>query len=85
MNLDARMENGMKYSLSLKKELFARYTSKLEALNPMSVISRGYSAVFTDEGRLIKSVDQVEVGDRLNFKTVDGTVSAEVKGKIKNG
>lgn len=85
MNLDARMENGMKYSLSLKKEVFARYTSKLEALNPMSVISRGYSAVFSDGGQLIKSVDQVEVGDRLNFKTVDGTVSAEVKGKIKNG
>lgn len=85
MNLDARMENGMKYSLSLKKEVFARYTSKLEVLNPMSVISRGYSAVFSDSGQLIKSVDQVEVGDRLNFKTVDGTVSAEVKGKIKNG
>lgn len=85
MNLDARMENGMKYSLSLKKEVFARYTSKLEALNPMSVISRGYSAVFSDSGQLIKSVDQVEVGDRLNFKTVDGSVSAEVKGKIKNG
>lgn len=85
MNLDARMENGMKYSLSLKKEVFARYTSKLEALNPMSVISRGYSAVFSDGGQLIKSVDQVEVGDRLNFKTVDGSVSAEVKGKIKNG
>ena len=85
MNLDARMENGIKYSLSLKKEVFARYTSKLEALNPMSVISRGYSAVFSGGGQLIKSVDQVEVGDRLNFKTVDGTVSAEVKGKIKNG
>lgn len=85
MNLDARMENGMKYSLSLKKEVFARYTSKLEALNPMSVISRGYSAVFSDDGQLIKSVDQVDVGDVLNFKTVDGSVSAEVKGKIKNG
>ena len=59
-------------------------TSKLEALNPMSVISRGYSAVFADDGRLIKSVDQVSVGDRLNFKTVDGTVSTEVKGKVKN-
>ncbi len=85
MNLDARMENGMKYSLSLKKEVFARYTSKLEALNPMSVISRGYSAVFSDDGQLIKSVDQVDVGDVLNFKTVDGSVSAEVKGKTKNG
>ena len=85
MNLDARMESGMKYTTSLKKELFAKYTSKLEALNPMSVISRGYSAVFGDDGKLIKSVDQVEIGDRFNFRTVDGSVSAEVKGKVKNG
>lgn len=84
MNLDGRLENGMKYSVILKKERFAGATSKLEALNPMSVISRGYSAVFADDGRLIKSVDQVSVGDRLNFKTVDGTVSTEVKGKVKN-
>ncbi len=85
MNLDARLEGGMKYSVSLKKELFARYTSKLEALNPMSVISRGYSAVFSDDGKLIKSVDQLEIGDNFNFKTVDGSISAEVKGKMKNG
>ena len=84
MNLDSRLENGMKYSVVLKKQRFAALTSKLEALNPMSVISRGYSAVFSDDGRLIKSVDQVSVGDRLNFKTVDGTVSTEVKGKVKN-
>ena len=85
MNYDSRLESGMRYSLSLKKELFAKYTSKLEALNPMSVISRGYSAVFSDDGKLIKSVDQIEIGDKFNFKTVDGSVSAEVKGKTKNG
>lgn len=85
MNLDTRLEGGMKYSLTLKKEAFARSTSKLEALNPMSVISRGYSAVFSDDGTLIKSVDQLDIGDRFNFKTVDGSVSAEVKGKTKNG
>ena len=75
----------MKYVLSTKKEAFARHTSKLEALNPMSVISRGYSAVFANDGKLIKSVDQIEIGDSVNFKTVDGSVNAVVKGKEKNG
>ena len=85
INLDSRLENAMKYDLSLKKEAFARHTSKLEALNPMSVISRGYSAVFSDSGKLIKSVDQIDIGDSINFKTVDGDVNAVVKGKKKNG
>ena len=85
LNLDARLENAMKYNLSTKKEQFAKHTAKLEALNPMSVISRGYSAVFSDDGSLIKSVDQIEIGDSVNFKTVDGSVNAVVKGKNKNG
>ncbi len=85
MNLDARLENSIKYNLSLKKEAFTKYTSKLEALNPMSVISRGYSAVFADDGKLIKSVDEIEIGQSINFKTVDGSVNAQVKGKTKNG
>lgn len=85
INLDSRLEGGMKYTLSLKKEQFAWQTSKLEALNPMAVISRGYSAVFSDDGKLIKSVDTLDVGMGINFKLVDGTVSATVKGKSKNG
>jgi len=85
MGLDTRLENGIKYSLSLKREVFVRSTSKLEALNPLAVIARGYSAVFSDDGRLIKSVDQVEIGESINFKTVDGSVNAVVKGKIKDG
>ena len=44
----------------------------------MSVISRGYSAVFLDDGTLVKSVKQVNIGDDFAFSTSDG----EVKGKV---
>lgn len=85
VSLDKRLEGGMKYTLSQKQTVFARATSKLEALNPMSVISRGYSAVFDENNKLIKSVDQVNIGDTFSFRTIDGSVSGEVKGIVKNG
>ena len=65
------MENAAKLILENKKRLFISNTAKLETLNPMSVISRGYSAVFAEGGKLIKSVDQVEIGDKFSFMTTD--------------
>lgn len=52
--------------------------ASLEALNPLKVISRGYSAVYTTDGKLVKSVKDVKVNENVSFKTVDGSVSATV-------
>lgn len=57
---------------------------KLEALNPLSVISRGYSAVYTEDKALVKSVDQLKVGMKVSFKTSDGTADAVVEAVNKD-
>ena len=77
-------ENALKLILSTKKRQFETVTAKLGALNPMNIISRGYSAVFDDKGTLIKSVDQIAVGDDFSFMTVDGSVKGRVTEKRKN-
>ena len=79
LSLSERMENSALRLIDRKRQEFIKNTAKLEALNPMSVISRGYSAVFTDDGVLVKSVKQVNVGDEVSFKTADGSVRGEVK------
>ena len=55
-----------------------RVAAKLEALNPLSVISRGYSAVYDGERHLIKSVSQLNIGDCVTFRTADGSADANV-------
>ena len=77
LSLSGRLEQEMKLSLTNKRGQFASLTASLEALNPMSVISRGYSAVFDESGKLIKSVKQLDKGDRFTFRTVDGSVVGE--------
>lgn len=73
--LDSRMEK----ILERKKAMLGATTAKLDALNPLSVVSRGYSAVFDTDGKLVKSVEQTKVGQTVSFMLTDGKISAEVK------
>ena len=73
--LQSRMES----AIAAKRMQFQREVAKLEALNPLSVVTRGYSAVFDEQNRLIKSVHQIKEGDQISFMLTDGTVRAEVK------
>ncbi len=83
LSLAREMESAEKLLLGAKKQKFISLTAKLEALNPMSVISRGYSAVFTDDGKLIKSVEDINIGDEFSFMTTDGKVKGTVTDKEK--
>ena len=73
--LQSRMES----AIAEKRMQFQREAAKLEALNPLSVVTRGYSAVFDEQNRLIKSVHQIKEGNVISFMLTDGTVHAEVK------
>lgn len=70
--------------LERKKSSLVSHAAKLDALNPLSVVARGYSAVFNDEGKLIKSISQTKKGDMISFMVTDGKISAEVVCAEKN-
>lgn len=53
---------------------------KLNALNPLSVISRGYSYV-EHEGRVLNTKNAVDVGDKIRVRLSDGLIYATVDGK----
>lgn len=75
---EQRLQGRLDGALAKKRTDFVRYTAKLDALNPLSVIARGYSAIFNEKGTLIKNISQVQVGDELSFMVTDGTVHASV-------
>ena len=60
------------------REKFAKINAKLVSLNPMAVLSRGYSAVFNENGAIIKSSKSVSVGDKIKIKLNDGEFKATV-------
>ena len=60
------------------------YASKLDALSPLKVLTRGYSVVQDETGSLLRSVKQIDVGQSVKIGMGDGSVNATVT-EIKEG
>ena len=72
----------MERALREKKQTLARIGAKMEALNPLSVLARGYAAVGKESGEAVTRADQIGAGDLLRIQFSDGSVLAQVtKGK----
>jgi len=53
----------------------------LDALSPLKIMSRGYSLVYDEqEQRLIKSVEDVQLGDLVQVRVNDGRLQCQVWG-----
>lgn len=64
--------------LSNGKIRFAGIAEKLGALNPLGIISRGYSAVTDENGEVVRSARQLSKGDTLKVRFSDGYATASV-------
>ncbi|MBO8042648.1 exodeoxyribonuclease VII large subunit, partial [Pseudomonas aeruginosa] len=52
----------------------------LEAVSPLATVARGYSILTrTDDGTLVRKVDQVQPGDALQARVGDGVIDVQVK------
>ena len=60
-------------------------SSKLTALNPMAVLSRGYAAVFDNGGNVINSVMSLKKDDEITFSVSDGKATAKITDIIPKG
>ena len=57
---------------------FKMLCARLEGVNPLAVLSHGYSMVEGDDGRIISSAGDVSTGDKLRIKLSDGEIGAVV-------
>lgn len=64
--------------LNEKKLAFGQHIAMLEALSPLKVMERGYSLVYNENEKLVKTVNQLKVGDRIYVQMTDGTIHAQV-------
>ena len=80
-----RLSNAYDKSLNNIKTQFKSVCAKLDTLSPLSVISRGYGVISDSEGKLIKSVDQLSIGDKVSLRTGGGEADAEIVNIRKDG
>ena len=53
-------------------------SGKLDSLSPLSILSRGYGAVFTPEGDVITNASEVSAGDDIRIRMNDGEIVSNV-------
>ncbi len=57
--------------------------SRLHDLSPLSAVARGFAVASTGDGSIVRSVDQVSVGQQLEVTLADGVLECAVSGKEK--
>ena len=68
-----------------KKLELTNIISKLELLNPLSILKRGYTLTYIDN-KIVKSVDDINIDTKLKIKFYDGIITTKVEGKeVSNG
>ena len=80
MRLDEREANlnrTVNQALFQKRQSTAALAGKLQALNPLSILSRGYATVSKD-GVALTSIKQIQDNDTLDIRMSDGSVRATV-------
>lgn len=60
--------------LERRRTRLGRATDKLEALSPLAALRRGYAVAQSEDGRVLRSVQQFRDGDRFRLRVVDGRV-----------
>lgn len=85
-SLTRELTGAMQARFQDKRSRFAAELRHLDALSPLKVMSRGYSLVYDEtEQHLIKSLKEVELGDKINIKLNDGQLSCQVWGMKEDG
>lgn len=66
------------------RQRFVSLTASLEAMSPLRVLTRGYTIASDEEGRCIRSADQLKKGDRFRLRLCDGDADCLVEEVERN-
>ena len=83
-SLDEELHECMRDKISNIKEDIDNLQKRLELINPLNVLKRGYSIVMNEKGEAISSIKNVKQNDKIITKLSDGeviSVVSETKGE----
>ena len=77
-DLGRRMESRLTNFVDSKNQAFQGIMGRLNALNPLAILERGYSVSFNEKGDIIKNVRQLSVGNALRTRLHKGSLVSKV-------
>ena len=79
--LKNRMIAAQNQNITRKNQQFIAAVSKLDAMSPLKVFSRGYAMAQNQDREVLRSVKQVQSGDNISITVSDGRIDATVINK----
>ena len=83
--LKNRMVSAQNQNIHRSNQRYIASVSKLDAMSPLKVLTRGYSMAQNSRGEVLRSVSQTEPGERISVHLSDGVLSATVMEKKEEG
>ena len=71
-------------TVAKNRQRFVAQVSKLDAMSPLKVLTRGYAMVAKEDGQIVRSVSDVKPKDPIAVRVSDGTIVATVIGGKSN-
>lgn len=75
--LSEKINNTVKFKLQDQKQKFYHILDKIEILNPINTLKRGYSIIYLNSS-VISDIKKVSLNDTLTIKMANGKVMAKV-------
>ncbi|MET3507592.1 exodeoxyribonuclease VII large subunit [Halalkalibacter oceani] len=79
--LEQALIKSMQARLTNSQQAFQQKIGELQLLSPLRLMDRGYSLVYDEQNRLLKSVAQVELDQPVQIQFQDGEVTCRVEDK----
>jgi len=73
---EERLDRSMDRRIQAATERLSKASASLEALSPLSILSRGYTLTETTDGQLIRRANEVNPGDTIRTRFADGVVES---------
>ncbi len=80
---DKRLRDAMDKKVIITKQKFEIYIEKMKGLSPLAKLNRGFSYVASEQGNVVKSIQDVARDDLLQIHVTDGVVKARVEDCVK--
>ncbi|MBR5571084.1 MAG: exodeoxyribonuclease VII large subunit [Oscillospiraceae bacterium] len=80
-NVQQRMGLTAQRKINGQMQRFTRLAASLDALSPLKVLGRGFAMAQKEDSTVLRSVEQVQVGEKIEVRLGDGTLGCTVDDK----
>ena len=78
LNIKSKIELHTLSKLKFSKSYLTKLDSNIKALDPLSILERGYAIVETEDGKIVKNSSHIKAGQKLSTRFATGSANVKV-------